>query len=185
MPAPKQITDEQREQIVTYRKRGWTLREIAHQTSVSPASVSRVLRDKGVDTNPTRTLEAAQARWEASRAAAYDLLSDLLDDIESLRARCYEPYEQWLNSPDGPVKVTLNEPPLAEVAKVAEQMRRTAQQVHDLQQQLDTGGSLDRTRGVLHDLFEGFKMVAALAEPINGDGTYDSDYDVQTDPDQR
>ncbi|MGV0447404.1 helix-turn-helix domain-containing protein [Corynebacterium sanguinis] len=185
MPAPKRITDEQRQQIINLRKRGWTLREVAQDTGVSVATVSRTLRAAGIDTNPTYSIEAATARWEQAKAAAYEVLSDLLDDVESLRQRMYEPWEQWVTTPDGPAKVTLPEPPLGEVARIADQMRRTAVEIQRLQQEIDNGSSLDRTRGVLHDLFEGFKMVAALAEPINGDGTYDSDYDIETDPEQR
>lgn len=185
MPAPKQITNEQRQQIVAYRKRGYTLREVSHAVGVSLASISRILRAEGIHSDPTQTLEASRKRWEAAQAAGYSLLADLLDDIENLRARCYEPYRQWISTPEGPVQVELPEPPLSEVAKLMEQARRIALDVNRLQKELDEGTDLDKTRGFLGDLFEQFKMVAALAEPINEEGTYDSDYDVETDPEQR
>ncbi|MCT2024298.1 helix-turn-helix domain-containing protein [Corynebacterium sanguinis] len=181
----KQLTDEQRQAILDHRADGWTLREIAREIGCSPATVSRTLRNAGVDTNPSITLEAAQARWENARAASYDMLANLLDDIDSLSARMWEPYTTYLNGPDGPVAVTLAEPPLSEVARIADQMRKTAVQIHQLQEQIDRGSDTDKARGILQDLFEGFKMVAALAEPDNNPGTYDSDYDVNTDPEQQ
>lgn len=88
------------------------------------------------------------------------------------------------HQPDGPARVTLPEPPLSEVAKLSEALRRTLVEINRLQAELDRGSDLDKTKGFLGDLFEGFKMVAALAQPINEEGTYDSDYDVATDPDQ-
>ena len=181
----KQLTDEQRQAILNHRADGWTLREIAREIGCSPATVSRTLRAAGMDTNPSITLEAAKARWENARAASYQMLADLLDDIESLSARMWEPYTTYLNGPEGPVAITLAEPPLSEVAKIADQIRKTAVQVHQLQEQIDRGNSTEQARNLLTNLFDGFKAIAALAEPINEPGTYDSDYDVETDPEQQ
>lgn len=182
---PKNITQEQKDRAIQLRKSGYTLREIQLEVGVSIGHLSRLLKAAGVTGDSTRTVEASLARFEAARAAMYDLLSDLLDDTASLRERMFEPYEQWVTTTDGPVKVTLQEPPLGEVAKLSEALRRTLVEINRLQAELDRGSDLDKTRGFLGDLFEGFKMVAALAEPINGDGTYDSDYNVETDPEQR
>ncbi|MGV0448349.1 hypothetical protein [Corynebacterium sanguinis] len=185
MPRPNTVTDEQKTRAIELRKSGYTLREIQSEVNVSIGHLSRLFRAAGVTGDSTRTVEASLARFEAARAAMYDLLSDLLDDAASLRERMFEPYEQWVTTADGPAKVTLPEPPLGEVAKLSEALRRTLVEVNKLQAELDRGSDLDKTRSFLGDLFEGFKMVAALAEPINGDGTYDSDYNIETDPEQR
>lgn len=108
---PKNITQEQKDRAIQLRKSGYTLREISHEVGVSLASISRILRAEGIHSDPTQTLEASRARWEAAQAAGYSLLADLLDDIKNLRARCYEPYRQWIGTPDGPVQVELPEPP--------------------------------------------------------------------------
>ncbi|MGS1092659.1 hypothetical protein [Corynebacterium sanguinis] len=185
MPRPHTVTDEQKTRAIELRKSGYTLREVQSEVGVSIGHLSRLFRAAGVTGDTSRTVEASLARWEASRAAMYDLLSDLLDDAASLRERMFESYDQWISTPDGPVKVTLPEPPLGEVAKLSEALRRTLVEVNKLQAELDRGSDTDRTRGILQDLFEGFKMVAALAEPDNNPGTYDSDYDVNTDPEQQ
>lgn len=181
---PKNITQEQKDRAIQLRKSGYTLREVQLEVGISIGHLSRLLKAAGVTGDSTRTVEASLARLEAARAAMYDLLADLLDDAASLRERMFEPYDQWITSPDGPVRVTLPEPPLSEVAKLSEALRRTLVEINRLQSELDRGSDLDKTRGFLGDLFEGFKTVAALAEPINGDGTYDSDYNIETDPEQ-
>ncbi|MCT2287835.1 hypothetical protein M3F30_04445 [Corynebacterium sanguinis] len=184
MPKPNTITDEQKARAIELRKSGYTLREIRNEVGVSIGHLSRLLNAAGVTGDTSRTLEASLARFEAARGAIYDLLSDLLDDAASLRERMFEPFDQWISTPDGPVKVTLQEPPLSEVAKLSEALRRTLVEINRLQAELDRGSDTDRTRGMLQDLFDGFKMIAALAEPDNNPGTYDSDYDVNADPKQ-
>ncbi|TVS26412.1 hypothetical protein [Corynebacterium sanguinis] len=182
---PKNITQEQKDRAIQLRKSGYTLREIQHEVGISIGHLSRLLKAAGVTGDTTRTLEASLARWEAARAAMYDLLSDLLDDAASLRERMFEPYDQWVTTTDGVVKITLQEPPLGEVAKLSEALRRTLVEVNKLQAELDRGNSTEQARNLLTQLFDGFQTIAALADPINEPGTYDSDYDVETDPEQR
>ena len=178
------ITDDQKRQIEALRKKGWTLREISHETGVSVATCSRHLNSQGIVGDTSRTVEAARARFEAAQTARYDLICDLFDDLENLRTRLNEPYDEWLNSPDGPVKVTLPEPPLSECARIAEVMRKTVVEINRLEAEFTANSDVDTARSFLQNLQASLEAAVALAGPDNDPLNYDSDYDVNTDPEQ-
>ena len=178
------ITDDQKRQIEALRKDGWTLREIAHETGVSVATCSRHLNRRGIVGDTSRTVEAARARFEAAQTARYDLICDLFLDLENLRTRLNEPYDEWINSPDGPVKVTLPEPPLSECARIAEVMRKTVVEINRLEAEFLANNELDSARSFLQNLQASLEAAVELAGPDNDPLNYDSDYDVNTDPEQ-
>lgn len=179
------ITDAQRERVKHLRRQGYTLREISKLTNVSVAECSRTLNRAGIVGDSTRTVEAARSRFEQGQAARYDLIMDLYDDLESLRQRLNEPYDQWLNGPDGPVKVTLPEPPLSECVKIVEVMRKTVTEVNRLEEEFKDRSNLEGARNVLKELQEGLKAVAAIHGPSTDPNDYDSDYDIAKDPDEQ
>ena len=143
------ITEEQKRHIEALRKNGWTLREISHETGVSVATCSRHLNRRGIVGDTSRTVEAARARFEAAQTARYDLICDLFDDLENLRTRLNEPYDEWLNSPGGPIKVTLPEPPLSECARITEVMRRTVAEISRLEAEFLENNELDSARSLV------------------------------------
>ena len=183
MPSNR-ITDEQKRHIEELRKDGWTLREISHETGVSVATCSRHLNRAGIVGDTSRTVEAARARFEAAQTARYDLICDLFDDLENLRTRLNEPYDEWLNGPDGPTKVTLPEPPLSECARITEVMRKTVAEISRLEAEFLANNELDNARSFLENLQSSLEAAVALAGPDNDPLNYDSDYSVHTDPEQ-
>lgn len=184
MPTNNRITEEQKRHIEALRKDGWTLREIAHETGVSVATCSRHLNRAGIVGDTSRTVEAARARFEAAQTARYDLVCDLFDDLENLRLRLNEPYDEWLNSPDGPIKVTLPEPPLSECARIAEVMRKTVVEINRLEGEFAANSDVDTARSFLQNLQASLESAVALAGPDNDPLNYDSDYSVHSDPEQ-
>lgn len=178
------ITDDQKARIEALRKDGWTLREISHETGVSVATCSRHLNRRGIVGDTSRTVEAARARFEAAQTARYDLICDLFDDLENLRTRLNEPYDEWLNGPDGPIKVTLPEPPLSEAAKILEVMRKTVAEISRLEAEFLANNELDSAKSFLQNLQSSLEAAVALAGPDNDPLNYDSDYSVHTDPEQ-
>ena len=179
------ITDAQRERVKQLRRQGYTLREISKLTNVSVAECSRTLNRAGIVGDTTRTVEAARSRFEQGQAARYDLISDLYNDLEGLRQRLNEPYDEWLNGPDGPVKVTLPEPPLSECVKVVEVMRKTVAEVNRLEEQFKDRSNLEGARNVLGELNETLSLIAKMNGPSQDPNDYDSDYDIATDPDEQ
>lgn len=179
------ITDDQKARIEELRKDGWTLREISHETGVSVATCSRHLNRAGIVGDTSRTVEAARARFEAAQTARYDLICDLFDDLENLRTRLNEPYDEWLNGPDGPTKVTLPEPPLSECARITEVMRRTVAEISRLEAEFLENNELDSAKSFLQNLQSSLEAAVALAGPDNDPLNYDSDYSVETDPEQQ
>ena len=179
------ISDDEKARVEQLRKDGWTLREISHETGVSVAACSRHLNRRGIVGDTSRTVEAARARFEAAQTARYDLICDLFDDLENLRLRLNEPYDEWLNSPDGPVKVTLAEPPLSECARIAEVMRKTVVEINRLEAEFTANSDLDSARSFLQNLQASLEHVVAQAGPDDDPLNYDSDYSVETDPEQQ
>lgn len=178
------ITDDQKRHIEELRKDGWTLREIAQETGVSVATCSRHLNRAGIVGDTSRTVEAARARFEAAQTARYDLICDLFDDLENLRTRLNEPYDEWLNGPDGPTRVTLPEPPLSECAKITEVMRKTVAEISRLEAEFLANNELDSAKSFLQNLQTSLEAAVALAGPDKDPLNYDSDYSVHTDPEQ-
>lgn len=178
------ISDGQKRQIEALRKDGWTLREISHETGVSVATCSRHLNRQGIVGDTSRTVEAARARFEAAQTARYDLICDLFDDLENLRTRLNEPYDEWLNGPDGPTKVTLPEPPLSECARITEVMRKTVAEISRLEAEFLANNELESARSFLQNLQASLEAAVALAGDDNDPLNYDSDYSVHNDPEQ-
>lgn len=179
------ITDDQKARIEKLRKDGWTLREISHETGVSVATCSRHLNRRGIVGDTSRTVEAARARFEAAQTARYDLICDLFVDLENLRTRLNEPYDEWVNSPEGPVKVTLPEPPLSECARIAEVMRKTVVEINRLEAEFLANNELDSAKSFLQNLQASLESAVAQAGPDNDPLNYDGEYSVHTDPEQQ
>lgn len=91
MPAP--LTPEQREAVLTSARSGASRNEVARQTGVSPASVTRICTAAGVSFDRTATAVAVQARVIDQKAARVNLAGNLLDDITEARVRLYRTTE--------------------------------------------------------------------------------------------
>lgn len=91
MPAP--LTPEQREAVLAAARSGASRNEVARQTGVSPASVTRICIAAGVSFDRTATAIAVQARVIDQKAARVNLAGNLLDDIAEARVRLHRTTE--------------------------------------------------------------------------------------------
>ncbi|MGW7361987.1 hypothetical protein ACWGI8_00815 [Streptomyces sp. NPDC054841] len=91
MPAP--LTPEQREAVLDAARSGASRNEVARQTGVSPASVTRICSAAGVAFDRTATAAAVEARVIDLKAARVNLAGNLLDDITEARMRLHQTTE--------------------------------------------------------------------------------------------
>lgn len=88
MPAP--LSDELRAAVLeAARQPGATRNGVARETGASPASVSRICADEGIDFDRTQTEVAVRARVVDLKAARLHLATDLLDDVTLARSRMH------------------------------------------------------------------------------------------------
>lgn len=188
------ITQAHINDMAAMRRQGFSVREIAaamhdQGVTVSPTTVSRHLRRAGVTGDDSTTYEATAARVKAAKQRVYEQALALLEDAEAARERVYAPAEVVVSTPDGADVVRLTEPPLADTAKVLQTVERlitNAQRLLDTIQE-DTG---EEAKSLLVSLQEHLEMwVDATEDDVTAHNepgmTYDSDYDVRTDPDQQ
>ncbi|MFF3452883.1 hypothetical protein ACFYXH_00895 [Streptomyces sp. NPDC002730] len=91
MPAP--LTPEQREAVLAAARSGASRNEVARQTGVSPASVTRICTAAGVSFDRTATAIAVEARVIDQKAARVNLAGNLLDDVAEARVRLHRTSE--------------------------------------------------------------------------------------------
>lgn len=92
MPAP--LTPEQREAVLTAaRQPGATRNDVARQTGVSPASVTRLCSAANIPFDRKATAAAVQARVIDLKAARVHLAGGLLDDVAEARLRLHQTTE--------------------------------------------------------------------------------------------
>lgn len=188
-----ETTQDQIDQMITLRRQGYSVREVAaamHEqgVNVSPTTVSRYMRRAGVTGDESTTYEATAARVKAAKQRVYEQALALLEDAEAARERVYAPAEVVVSTPDGADVVKLTEPPLADTAKVLQTVERlitNAQRLLDTIQE-DTG---EEAKSLLVSLQQNLEawVNATEEDPTahNVPGmTYDSDYSVHTDPEQ-
>lgn len=188
-----ETTQDQIDQMIILRRQGYSVREVAailseRGANISPTTVSRQLRRAGVTGDDTTTQEATAARVKAARHRALEQALTLLEDAEAARERVYAPAEVVVSTPDGAEILTLAEPPLQDVAKVLQTVERLITQAQRLLETIQED-STEEAKSVLQALQENLEAYIALAEPdptiFNEPGmTYDSDYNIDTDPEQ-
>lgn len=189
-----ETTQDQINQMITLRRQGYSVREVAailsdQGVSISPTTVSRHLRRAGVTGDETATQEATAARVKAARQRALEQALTLLEDAEAARERVYAPAKVVVSTPDGAQVLTLPEPPLQDVAKVLHTVERLITQAQRLLETIQED-TTEEAKSVLQALQENLEAYIALAEPdptiFNEPGmTYDSDYSVENDPEQQ
>lgn len=188
-----ETTQDQIDQMITLRRQGYSVREVAaamHEqgVNVSPTTVSRYMRRAGVTGDESTTYEATAARVKVAKQRVYEQALALLEDAEAARERVYAPAEVVVSTPDGADVVKLTEPPLADTAKVLQTVERlitNAQRLLDTIQE-DTG---EEAKSLLVSLQQNLEAWVNTTEEDptahNEPGmTYDSDYSVHTDPEQ-
>lgn len=188
------ITQAHIDDMAAMRRQGYSVREIAaamhdQGVKISPTTVSRYMRRAGVVADEGTTYEATATRVKAAKQRVYEQALSLLEDAEAARERVYAPAEVVVSTPDGADVVKLTEPPLADTAKVLQTVERlitNAQRLLDTIQE-DTG---EEAKSLLVSLQENLEAWVNTTEEDptahNVPGmTYDSGYDVRTDPEQQ
>lgn len=179
-PTPEHI----KETVLAMHDEDYSYREIAREVGVDHSTVGRIIRKANRSTNTAQTQEANAARKARMNQKRLDHAEMLMEQLNDMQSRIWDKYEVIVNSPDGAEHMTLSEPPLKEQADGYRAIQSIANTIDTLLAAIDTGSKTENAKNLLEQLFEGFKTVAALAEPINGDGTYDSEYNIETDPEQ-
>lgn len=182
---PEPTTDEVKAQVKKLYAQSYSYREIAREVGIGHSTVGRILREAGVDTDGSLTIEATRKRkaiMDAKRLQHAEILMEHLADVES---RIWDEYDQYLTGPDGPAKVTLSEPPLKEQADGYKSIQMIVTTVDTLTEKIDTGDGAEGAKNLLRDLQSSLKEVVAMAGPDTDPKNYDSDYSVDTDPEQQ
>ncbi|MFE4408357.1 hypothetical protein [Streptomyces sp. NPDC056821] len=84
-PVPK----EKRDEVLRLAREGVARNEIARQTGVSTASVTRIASDEDIDFDRSATEAAVKARVADMKAARVSLAAGLLDDVGAARTRMH------------------------------------------------------------------------------------------------
>lgn len=154
MPAP--IPDSTRAAILADIRTGEKgCRAIARDHAVSEGTVRNIAEEAGIMDAFSRvnTENATRARQSDMAARRAQIAEMLLDDIQRLRDRAWEPYDVVTNTQDGAEITTLPLPPLrdaqAAYTSIAISLDKHLALVrHDG----DAGGDLESARSLLGDL---------------------------------
>lgn len=180
VPPPAHIL----ETMFDMHKRGYSTRAIAKEIGVSHSSVSRHLSRLGADTDRSQTAEATAARVRILQGRRIDLAEKLFEDAISMRERVWDSYEMVGNSPEGPVRTTLDEPPLKEQSDGVKSIESLISTVDKLMEGAASNNDVEDAKNVLMTIANG------LAKAVQGDTGLgeldrDHDYDIREDPDQQ
>ncbi len=162
MPAP--IPDHIRAAILADIQAGEKGRNaIARDHNVSPDTVSNIAESAGILNAfaRTQTENATRARQSDLAARRAQIAEMLLDDIQALRDRAWEPYGVVTTSRQGAEITTLPLPPLRETQAAYTSIaisldKHLALVRHDG----DTGGDLESARSLLGDLGRALGLAA-------------------------
>jgi hypothetical protein len=162
MPAP--IPDTTRAAILADIQAGQKgCNAIAREHGVSPGTVENIARDAGlVDAFArTKTENATRARQSDLAARRAVIAEMLLDDIQALRDRAWQPYQVVTSSQHGAEITTLELPPLRD-AQAAYTSIAVALDKHLalVRHDGDTGGDLESARSLLGDLGRALGLAA-------------------------
>lgn len=179
------ITDEQKAQVKRLHADGLSYREIAREVGIAHSTVGHILRVAGIPTDGTSTLEANRARVARMNAKRMEHAEILMEHLADMETRIWDQYEMYLNAPDGPQKVVMEEPPLKEQADGYKSIQSIVASMDSLLAAVDTGDGVEGAKNLLRDLHASLKIVVEQAGPDTDPKNYDSDYSVHTDPEQQ
>lgn len=136
---------------------------IARHHKVSADTVRRIAEDAGIMDAfaRTKTENATRAKQSDMAARRTQIAEMLLEDIERLRARAWEPYDVVTTSHEGAETTTLPLPPLRDVQAAYTSIaisldKHLALVRHDG----DSGGDLETARSLLGDLGRALGLAA-------------------------
>jgi IS30 family transposase len=147
MDRPGPITEAEQQQIRKLHAAGLGRNDIAKSLGRSQGTISKWCSRLGLEFCRLATQAATAAKVTDAKARRAALAEALLDDIERLRHRAWSKYTIVGNSIDGPVKHTLDLPPLREVSDAYKAVETCARQhlaiaKHDSDTGVDEGKSM-------------------------------------------
>ncbi len=167
---PPRIPDDKRAAILAEVKAGTKGRnQIARDHGVSVGTVTNIANSAGIgQTAFDRSVseKATQAVVADNRSRRARIASELLDDVERLRKRAWEPYTYYERGQQGPELVTLEQPPQKE-AKEAYVAIGICLQRHAELEKHDADRGDEKAKSMLTDLAKALKVVAGESA---GDG---------------
>lgn len=148
MPRGVPVPPDERARVRELHAQGKSRNDIARETGLSTASVSRIAKSFGLSFDREQIKAATEAKVADTRARRALRSAELLDDISRLRERAWSPYSYYERSEDGPVKVTLDLPPLSEVRNAYVSIG-VCWDKHLAQDKHDAGGDSGQMAGLL------------------------------------
>lgn len=167
MATPKRITDEQHALILELHDGKRSIRSIAKEAGCSPATVSRIVKEAGLEFVDKRTQVATAVRVARIRADRLDLAEQLMEDAFKLRKRMWEPHKYYERGAEGMILVTLPLPSIRD-QRDGYATIESAVSTHDrLMSNADDSTTQD-DKSVLEKLMDGLKSRVA-ADRATGD----------------
>lgn len=176
------------DRMVQLHNAGKSMRDIGKIMDIPYTYVSKCLafRDD-VDVDRERTRKATTTRLRMLEARRVAQAVELAEDIDNLRQRMWEEYEQVVATAEGVEHVYLSEPPLNEQARAANAISSlvAAQQrlISDVKPESDNKGG-----SVIDSLVDNLKSLVTSGKDQETEAygydprDQDSDYDIATDP---
>ena len=93
MPRGRPVDSASRARVVDLARQGLGRNEIAAQTGVAAASVTKIVADAGLSFDRSATKAAVEARSIDAKAKRAELMIGLLDDAQKMRDRLFAPTE--------------------------------------------------------------------------------------------
>jgi transposase-like protein len=155
--AKRDIPPKVRKAIADAVRAGGSCRGVAREHGVSPATVSKIAAEAGLDFVTARTAKATAARTFDAKAFRAELMQKLYLDAERYRQRAWEPYTQVLPGPGGPELVTTKLPPAREQQSLATAMGIAIDKAAALEHH-DSSDGLAAGRTMVNDLFGALQL---------------------------
>lgn len=181
LPHPP-VTPDEVARFVDLHAQGYSVRAIARECGRGYTTVSHHLNRMGCDVDRSQTAEATAARIRVINAQRLNRAEQLMSDIASLQERIWEPYIVVANSPEGPAKVLLDEPPLKEQADGYRAIQAMTRTVDDLIAAASGDTTTEDAKNVLMGIFDGLKAIVDTSPADPNDA--DHDYDITDDPNE-
>lgn len=154
------VTDQHRERVADLHARGYGRNAIARELGFSPATITTITRDLGLDFDRAATKQAVAARKADAAAKRSELEDLLLDDALRLRAAVHQPhtYREYGGKDFIKREWTQDEPAPVDKLKLMQAAGNAIDRAIRLGE-MDRADEVDAARSMLVSLFEQFDLV--------------------------
>jgi hypothetical protein len=156
MPAPRPVTDADRDAVRAGHTAGKSRNAIAREIGRSTWTVTKLGRELGLDWDRAATAAATAARVVDAKARRAQLALDLLGDAERLRRQLWEPcvVHAFGGKENTYAEHVVSEPPFADKRNIMASVQLAANTSARLVEQDSDDGATD-ARSMLGDLARG------------------------------